>query len=151
MSFYINNIELLSAYEFSQLPLVSLLGIEKILNNNEKNGREFMINLIKEKDESELDGYRYIIDGSLIKFFTLKLTEGQEYQYLGVVRNKSFKAKYKFTLLEYLNRNDLTLDSYLDEIIKDLERYDGLNIGVYEKFLIKKEIEKIIFKNYSYI
>lgn len=37
---------------------------------------------------------------------------------------------------------------YLDGIADELKKYDSVMIGIYEKELIKREVEKIIFENY---
>lgn len=127
--------------------------LEKLLHwkwwRDEKHDeKEFMVNIIKEKAEYRLSGYKYSLDGSLLKFFTLKLTEGQGNQYLRIVNDKDYKEDFKFALLNYLKRNQLTLDTYLDGIADELKNYDSVMIGIYEKELIKKEVEKIIFENY---
>ncbi|MDK8324946.1 MAG: hypothetical protein QP783_05430 [Lactobacillus iners] len=148
--FLLKNMELLNSYDFGQLPLSSILLFEKLLHwkwwgENKHNEQEFMVNLIKEEVVS---GYKYSLDGSLLKFFTLKLTEDQGNQYLRIVNDKDFKKEFKFALLKHLNRNQLTLDTYLDGIADELKKYDSVMIGIYEKELIKKEVEKIIFENY---
>lgn len=151
--FLLKNMELLNSYDFGQLPLSSILLFEKLLHwkwwgDNKHDEQEFMVNLIKEEVEHRLSGYKYSLDGSLLKFFTLKLTEGQGNQYLRIVNDKDFKKEFKFALLNHLNRNQLTLDTYLDGIADELKKYDSVTIGIYEKELIKKEVEKIIFENY---
>ncbi len=152
--FLLHNIKVLSAYEFGQLPLSSILLFEKFLKwiKTEQDGQnceqEFMINLIREKCDYKLSGYNYIINGSLLQFFTLKLLEGQGKQYLRVVNEKDFKQKFKFTLLNYLKTKQWTLDMYLYEIFEELKNFDSIVMGIYEKRLIKKEIEKIIFENF---
>ncbi|RSJ76581.1 hypothetical protein D8796_11185 [Streptococcus cristatus] len=151
--FLLKNMELLNSYDFGQLPLSSILLFEKLLHwkwrgDNKHDEQEFMVNLIKEEVEHRLIGYKYSLDGSLLKFFTLKLTEGQGNQYLRIVNDKDFKKEFKFALLNHLNRNQLTLDTYLDGIADELKKYDSVTIGIYEKELIKKEVEKIIFENY---
>ncbi|MBM9834390.1 hypothetical protein IAG15_25015, partial [Enterococcus faecalis] len=80
-----------------------------------------------------LSGYKYSLDGSLLKFSTLKLTEGQGNQYLRIVNDKDYKEDFKFALLNYLKRNQLTLDTYLDGIADELKNYDSVMIGIYEK------------------
>lgn len=152
-NFLLNNMELLTSYDFGKLPLSSILLLEKLLHwkwwRDEKHDeKEFMVNIIKEKAEYRLSGYKYSLDGSLLKFFTLKLTEGQGNQYLRIVNDKDYKEDFKFALLNYLKRNQLTLDTYLDGIADELKNYDSVMIGIYEKELIKKEVEKIIFENY---
>lgn len=154
--FLLKNMELLTSYDFVKLPLSSILLFEELLqwkwwSDDKHNEQEFMIKLIKEEDKYKLNGYRYSISGSLLKFFTLKLIEGQGNQYLRLVNDKVFKKDFKFALLSYLKRNQLTLDMYLDEIANELENYDSLMVGVYEIKLIKREIEKIIFKNYLHL
>lgn len=153
--FLLNNMGLLDSYDFGQLPLSSLLLFEDLLHwkwrDDKHNEQEFMINLIKEETEYTLSGYMYSIYGSLLKFFTLKLIEGQGNQYLRIVNDKDFKKDFKFSLLDYLKRNQLTLDTYLDEVTDELKNYDSIMVGIYEKELIKKEVEKIIFENYSYL
>lgn len=104
--------------------------------------------LFKEESTYKLNGYRYSISDSLLKFFTLKLTEGHGKQYLRIVNDEDFKEDFKFALLSHLKRSQLTLDMYLDEIANELEDYDNLRVGIYEKELIKREVEKIIFENY---
>ncbi|CNE65897.1 hypothetical protein AX260_09480 [Streptococcus agalactiae] len=151
--FLLKNMELLTSYDFGKLPLSSLLLFEKLLHrkwwgDNKHDEQEFMVNLIKEKVEYRLSGYRYSLDRSLLKFFTLKLTEGQGNQYLRIVNEKDFKKEFKFSLLNHLKRNQLTLDMYLDGIADELKKYDSVMIGIYEKELIKREVEKIIFENY---
>ncbi|QHO95774.1 hypothetical protein C2E56_07265 [Streptococcus agalactiae] len=151
--FLLKNMELLTSYDFGQLPLSSLLLFEKLLHrkwwgDNKHDEQEFMVNLIKEKVEYRLSGYRYSLERSLLKFFTLKLTEGQGNQYLRVVNEKDFKKEFKFSLLNHLKRNQLTLDMYLDGITDELKKYDCIMIGIYERELIKREVEKIIFSNY---
>ncbi|WP_258525385.1 hypothetical protein [Streptococcus agalactiae] len=151
--FLLKNMELLTSYDFGQLPLSSLLLFEKLLHrkwwgDNKHDEQEFMVNLIKEKVEYRLSGYRYSLERSLLKFFTLKLTEGQGNQYLRVVNEKDFKKEFKFSLLNHLKRNQLTLDMYLDGITDELKKYDCIMIGIYERELIKRELEKIIFSNY---
>ena len=37
---------------------------------------------------------------------------------------------------------------YLYEIFEELKNFDSIVMGIYEKRLIKKEIEKIIFENF---
>lgn len=150
------NIELLPSYEFSQLPLSSLLLLEQLLRwkwgSEEKHDeQEFMVNLIKEEAEYKSKGYTYSFYGSLLKFFTLKLTEGQGNKYLKLVNDKDFKKEFKFSLLNHLKRNQLTLDMYLDGIDEELKNYDSVMIGICEKELIKREVEKIIFENYLYL
>lgn len=54
---------------------------------------------------------------------------------------KSLKG-FKFALLNHLKRNQLTLDMYLDGIADELKKYDSVMIGIYEKELIKREVEK---------
>ena len=150
--FLLHNIKVLSAYEFGQLPLSSILLFEKFLKwiNAEQDGQnceqEFMINLIREKCDYKLSDYNYIINGSLLQFFTLKLLEGKGEQYLRVVNEKDFKQEFKFTLLNYLKTKQWTLDMYLYEIFEELKNFDSISMGIYEKRLIKKEIEKIIFE-----
>ncbi|HGI4216865.1 TPA: hypothetical protein ACJSQK_000671 [Streptococcus agalactiae] len=151
--FLLKNMELLTSYDFGKLSLSSLLLFEKLLHrkwwgDNKHDEQEFMVNLIKEKVEYRLSGYRYSLDRSLLKFFTLKLTEGQGNQYLRIVNEKDFKKEFKFSLLNHLKRNQLTLDMYLDGIADELKKYDSVMIGIYEKELIKREVEKIIFENY---
>ncbi|MGI1767863.1 MULTISPECIES: hypothetical protein [Streptococcus] len=151
--FLLKNMELLTSYDFGKLPLSSLLLFEKLLHrkwwgDNKHDEQEFMVNLIKEKVEYRLSGYRYNLDRSLLKFFTLKLTEGQGNQYLRIVNEKDFKKEFKFSLLNHLKRNQLTLDMYLDGITDELKNYDCIMIGIYERELIKREVEKIIFSNY---
>ncbi|WP_449455644.1 hypothetical protein, partial [Streptococcus suis] len=151
--FLLKNMELLTSYDFGKLPLSSLLLFEKLLHrkwwgDNKHDEQEFMVNLIKEKVEYRLSGYRYSLDRSLLKFFTLKLTEGQGNQYLRIVNEKDFKKEFKFSLLNHLKRNQLTLDMYLDGITDELKKYDCIMIGIYERELIKREVEKIIFSNY---
>ncbi|HGA0169479.1 TPA: hypothetical protein ACGP1Y_001618 [Streptococcus agalactiae] len=151
--FLLKNMELLTSYDFGKLPLSSILLFEKLLHwkwwgDNKHDEQEFMVNLIKEKVEYRLSGYRYNLDRSLLKFFTLKLTEGQGNQYLRIVNEKDFKKEFKFSLLNHLKRNQLTLDMYLDGIADELKKYDSVMIGIYEKELIKREVEKIIFENY---
>lgn len=151
--FLMENIELLTPDEFSQLPLSSLLLLEQLLRwkwwgDNKHDEQEFMVKLIKEKVEYRLSGYRYNLDSSLLKFFTLKLTESQRNHYLRIVNEKEFKEDFKFALLNHLKRNQLTLDMYLDGIADELKNYDSVMIGIYEKELIKREVEKIIFENY---
>ncbi|WP_236717620.1 hypothetical protein [Streptococcus agalactiae] len=151
--FLLKNMELLTSYDFGKLPLSSLLLFEKLLHrkwwgDNKHDEQEFMVNLIKEKVEYRLSGYRYNLDRSLLKFFTLKLTEGQGNQYLRIVNEKDFKKEFKFSLLNHLKRNQLTLDMYLDGITDELKKYDCIMIGIYERELIKREVEKIIFSNY---
>lgn len=151
--FLLKNMELLTSYDFGKLPLSSLLLFEKLLHrkwwgDNKHDEQEFMVNLIKEKVEYRLSGNRYSLDRSLLKFFTLKLTEGQGNQYLRIVNEKDFKKEFKFSLLNHLKRNQLTLDMYLDGIADELKKYDSVMIGIYEKELIKREVEKIIFENY---
>ena len=70
-----------------------------------------MVNLIKEEAEYKSKGYTYSFYGSLLKFFTLKLTEGQGNKYLKLVNDKDFKKEFKFSLLNHLKRNQLTLVS----------------------------------------
>ena len=155
-NFLLHNIKVLSAYEFGQLPLSSILLFEKFLyfkrikadQDGQNDEQEFMINLIREKCDYKLSGYNYIINGSLLQFFTLKLLEGQGEQYLRVVNEKDFKQEFKFTLLNYLKKKQLTLDMYLYEIFEELKNFDSIVMGIYEKRLIKKEIEKIIFENF---
>lgn len=123
--FLLKNMELLTSYDFGKLPLSSLLLFEKLLHrkwwgDNKHDEQEFMVNLIKEKVEYRLSGYRYSLDRSLLKFFTLKLTEGQGNQYLRIVNEKDFKKEFKFSLLNHLKRNQLTLDMYLDGIADEL-------------------------------
>lgn len=151
--FLLKNMELLTSYDFGKLPLSSLLLFEKLLHrkwwgDNKHDEQEFMVNLIKEKVEYRLSGYHYNLDRSLLKFFTLKLTEGQGNQYLRIVNEKDFKKEFKFSLLNHLKRNQLTLDMYLDGITDELKKYDCIMIGIYERELIKREVEKIIFSNY---
>lgn len=151
--FLLKNMELLTSYDFGKLPLSSVLLFEKLLHwkwwgDNKHDEQEFMVNLIKEKVEYRLSGYRYNLDRSLLKFFTLKLTEGQGNQYLRIVNEKDFKKEFKFSLLNHLKRNQLTLNTYLDGIADELKNYDSVMIGIYEKELIKREVEKIIFENY---
>ncbi|WP_317609523.1 hypothetical protein [Streptococcus canis] len=151
--FLLKNMELLTSYDFGKLPLSSLLLFEKLLHrkwwgDNKHDEQEFMVNLIKEKVEYRLSGYRYNLDRSLLKFFTLKLIEGQGNQYLRIVNEKDFKKEFKFSLLNHLKRNQLTLDMYLDGITDELKKYDCIMIGIYERELIKREVEKIIFSNY---
>ena len=113
-NFLLHNIKVLSAYEFGQLPLSSILLFEKFLyfkrikadQDGQNDEQEFMINLIREKCDYKLSGYNYIINGSLLQFFTLKLLEGQGEQYLRVVNEKDFKQEFKFTLLNYLKKNN---------------------------------------------
>ncbi|WP_311522806.1 hypothetical protein [uncultured Streptococcus sp.] len=154
--FLMKNIELLSPYEFSQLPLSSLLLLEEFLyrkwGREEKHDeQEFMVNLIKKEAEYKSKGYSYSIYGSLLKFFTLKLIEGKGNKYLKLVNDKDFKKEFKFSLLNHLKRNQLTLDMYLDGIDEELKNYDSVMIGICEKELIKREVEKIIFENYLYL
>lgn len=66
------------------------------------------------------------------------MTEGQGNQYLRIVNDKDYKEDFKFALLNYLKRNQLTLDTYLDGIADELKNYDSVMIGIYEKELIKK-------------
>ncbi|MFM0579131.1 hypothetical protein [Streptococcus suis] len=151
--FLLNNIELLTPYDFGNLPLSSILLFEKLLHrkwsmDKRYDEKEFFVHIIKEKDEYRLSRYRYSLDGSLLKFFTLKLTESQGNQYLRIVNDKNFKKEFKFALLNHLKRNQLTLDMYLDGIANELKKYDSVMIGIYEKELIKREVEKIIFENY---
>ena len=151
--FLLENMKLLSYYDFGNFPLSSILMFEKLLywkcyRDDKHDEQEFMINHIREKDEHKLRGYRYHFFGSLLKFLTLKLTEDQDIQYLSIVSYKDFKKDFKFALLNYLKVNQLTLDMYLDEITNELENYDSLRVGIYEKKLIKREVKKIIFKNY---
>ncbi|HFI0777123.1 TPA: hypothetical protein ACGO6N_002068, partial [Streptococcus suis] len=151
--FLLNNIELLTPYDFGNLPLSSILLFEKLLHrkwsmDKRYDEKVFFVNIIKEKDEYRLSRYRYSLDGSLLKFFTLKLTESQGNQYLRIVNDKNFKKEFKFALLNHLKRNQLTLDMYLDGIANELKKYDSVMIGIYEKELIKREVEKIIFENY---
>lgn len=151
--FLLKNMELLTSYDFGKLPLSSVLLFEKLLHwkwwrDNKHDEQEFMVNLIKEKVEYRSSGYCYNLDRSLLKFFTLKLTKDQGNQYLRIVSDKDFKKDFKFALLNYLKINQLTLDMYLDEIANELEDYDSLRVGIYEKELIKREVEKIIFENY---
>ena len=40
---------------------------------------------------------------------------------------------------------------YLDGIDDELKNYDSVMIGICEKELIKREVEKIIFENYLYL
>lgn len=66
------NIELLTHAEFSQLPLSSLLLFEKLLHRNwlgddKRDEQEFMVNLIKEKPKNKLSGDRYSLYNSLFK------------------------------------------------------------------------------------
>ena len=154
--FLMKNIELLSPYEFSQLPLSSLLLLEEFLyrkwGREEKHDeQEFMVNLIKKEAEYKSKGYSYSIYGSLLKFFTLKFIEGKGNKYLKLVNDKDFKKEFKFSLLNHLKRNQLTLDMYLDGIDEELKNYDSVMIGICEKELIKREVEKIIFENYLYL
>ncbi|HEM9977132.1 TPA: hypothetical protein U3N29_002283 [Streptococcus agalactiae] len=147
--FLLKNMELLTSYDFGMLPLSSVLLFEKLLHwkwwRDEKlDEKEFMVNLIKEKASCN----KYSLDGSLLKFFTLKLTEGQGNQYLSVVKDKDFKKEFKFALLNHLKRSQLTLDMYLDGIDEELKNYNSVMIGIYEKELLKREVEKIIFENY---
>ena len=151
--FLLNNIEELTSYDFGELPLSSILLFEKLLRrkwwrDNENSEQVFMVNLIKKEDKDELSGYKYSIFDSLLKFFTLKLIEGQGKHYLSVVSEIEFKKEFKFALLYHLNRNKLTLEMYLDEIFDELKNYSSIMIGIYEKELIQREIEKIIFRNY---
>lgn len=151
--FLLKNMELLTSYDFGKLPLSSILLFEKLLHwkwwgDNKHDEQEFMVNLIKEKVEYRLSGYRYNLDRSLLKFFTLKLTEGQGNQYLRIVNEKDFKKEFKSSLLNHLKRKQLTLNTYLDGIADELKKYDSVMIGIYEKELIKREVEKIIFENY---
>ena len=151
--FLLKNMELLTSYDFGKLPLSSILLFEQLLHwkwwgDNKHDEQEFMVKLIKEKVEYRLSGYRYNLDRSLLKFFTLKLTEGQGNHYLRIVNEKEFKEDFKFALLNHLKRNQLTLDMYLDGIADELKKYDSVMIGIYEKELIKREVEKIIFENY---
>lgn len=151
--FLLKNMELLTSYDFGKLPLSSILLFEQLLHwkwwgDNKHDEQEFMVKLIKEKVEYRLSGYRYNLDSSLLKFFTLKLTEGQGNHYLRIVNEKEFKEDFKFALLNHLKRNQLTLDMYLDGIADELKKYDSVMIGIYEKELIKREVEKIIFENY---
>lgn len=151
--FLLKNMELLTSYDFGKLPLSSVLLFEKLLHwkwwkDEKRDEKEFMVNLIKEKVEYRLSGYRYNLDRSLLKFFTLKLTEGQGNHYLRIVNEKEFKEDFKFALLNHLKKNQLTLDMYLDGIADELKKYDSVMIGIYEKELIKREVEKIIFEYY---
>lgn len=146
--FLLKNMELLTSYDFGKLPLSSILLFEQLLHwkwqeDNKHDEQEFMVKLIKEKVE-----HRFNLDRSLLKFFTLKLTEGQGKHYLKIVNEKEFKKGFKFALLNHLKRNQLTLDMYLDGIADELKKYDSVMIGIYEKELIKREVEKIIFENY---
>ena len=102
-------------------------------------------------DSYKSKGYSYSIYGSLLKFFTLKLIEGKGNKYLKLVNDKDFKKEFKFSLLNHLKRNQLTLDMYLDGIDEELKNYDSVMIGICEKELIKREVEKIIFENYLYL
>ena len=143
--FLLKNMELLPSYDFVKLPLSSILLFEELLqwkwwSDDKHNEQEFMIKLIKEES-------KYKLNGSLLKFFTLKLIERQGNQYLRLVNDKVFEKDFKFALLSHLKRSQLTLDMYLEEIVKELENYESLMVGIYEKELIKREIEKIIFKN----
>ncbi|HFR3176760.1 hypothetical protein [Streptococcus suis] len=147
--FLLKNMEVLTSYDFAKLPLSSVLLFEKLLHwkwwrDEKRDEKEFMVNLIKEKASCN----KYSLDGSLLKFFTLKLTEGQGDQYLSVVNDKDFKKEFKFALLNHLKRSQLTLNTYLDGIADELKKYDSVMIGIYEKELIKREVEKIIFENY---
>lgn len=147
--FLLKNMEVLTSYDFAKLPLSSVLLFEKLLHwkwwrDEKRDEKEFMVNLIKEKASCN----KYSLDGSLLKFFTLKLTEGQGNQYLSVVNDKDFKKEFKFALLNHLKRSQLTLNTYLDGIADELKKYDSVMIGIYEKELIKREVEKIIFENY---
>lgn len=146
--FLLKNMELLTSYDFGKLPLSSILLFEQLLHwkwweDNKHDEQEFMVKLIKKKVE-----HRFNLDRSLLKFFTLKLTEGQGKHYLKIVNEKEFKKGFKFALLNHLKRNQLTLDMYLDGIADELKKYDSVMIGIYEKELIKREVEKIIFENY---
>lgn len=146
--FLLKNMELLTSYDFGKLPLSSILLFEQLLHwkwreDNKHDEQEFMVKLIKEKVE-----HRFNLNRSLLKFFTLKLTEGQGKHYLKIVNEKEFKKGFKFALLNHLKRNQLTLDMYLDGIADELKKYDSVMIGIYEKELIKREVEKIIFENY---
>lgn len=162
--FLLKNIKLLLFCDFERLSLSSLLLFEealslgsvetdywRMLEIDKIDKKEFMISLIREEVDEELGGYRFRISGSFVKFFTLKLIGRQGEEYLKVTNDKYFKDDFKFSLLTYLKRNKLTLDTYLDEIEKELETYDNLMVGIYEKELIKREVEKIVFENYSNI
>lgn len=154
--FLLDNMQLLTARDFEELPLSSILLFEKFLywkwfEDDKNDETEFMISLIKEEFKGTASGYRYCLRGSLLKFFTLKLIEGQGYQYLRVVTDKDFKKEFKFALLYHFKKNQLTLDMYLDTIEDELKNYDSIMMGGYDKVLINREVEKIVFENYLYL
>lgn len=142
--FLMENMGLLSTYMLGRLTLRSLLMFEELLHSirEDKSSdfeQKFMVDLFKKNN--------YSFSGSLLMFFTLKLPEGKGKYYLKLVNEKKFKSRFKFSLLSYLKENKFTLDTYLNEIENELNNDDSLMLGIYEKELIRIEIEKIIFQN----
>ena len=152
-NFYKNNFKLLNRNDYSYLPLCSLMKLEKLLDSPifqeiAINKQEFMIDKIKDNDHEK--GY-YIIS-PFLEFFTLKLTENNGKMYQKLVNEYQFRKDYKKFLLYYLKKNKIgTIDDYLSKIQEELTLQkvdDEFELGDFEKVVIKREIENIIFQNY---
>lgn len=155
-NFYKKNIEFLDPYAYSNLPLPSLMKIEKLLDSQnfrdlEINEQEFMIDKIR----TEIDNGTqiYSIYSPFLEFFTLKLPEGQGNIYQKLVNDINFRKVYKESLLYHMKKSKFaTIDDYLSYIQKELTPQKGADefeIGDFEKVILKNEIEKIIFQNYN--
>ena len=152
-NFYKNNFKLLNRNDYSYLPLCSLMKLEKLLDSPifqeiVINKQEFMIDKIKDNDH----GKGYYIISPFLEFFTLKLTENNGKMYQKLVNEYQFRKDYKKFLLYYLKKNKIgTIDDYLSNIQEELtlqKEDDEFELGDFEKVVIKREIENIIFQNY---
>lgn len=148
-NYILDNLGDIKKYLIMDKPLKSLLILEKIIDEKYFDhyqgyyeAQYFMIGLVKSKKYYDLSY------SSILKFFTLKLTEGQGALYTRLVKERKFRKDYKFSLAYYLDLKGLTIEQYLDNIEDELKDYDSLKVGIFKKKLIKKEIENIVYDHY---
>ena len=153
-NFYKKNIEVLDSYHYSNLRLLSLMKLEKLLDSSNFQGlkinkQEFMVDKIKNQNEHRKG---YDILSPFLEFFTLKLTDSNKKIYQKLANEPKFREDYKIYLLYHLKKNKIgTIDdflSYIQEELKTQREEDEFDLGDFEKIVIKKEIENIIFQNY---
>lgn len=153
-NFYKKNIEVLDSYHYSNLPLRSLMKLEKLLDSPNFQGlkinkQEFMVDKIKSQNEHRKG---YDILSPFLEFFTLKLTNSNKKIYQKLANESKFREDYKIYLLYHLKKNKIgTIDDFLSNIQEELKTQkedDEFELGDFEKIVLKKEIENIIFQNY---
>lgn len=138
--FLTDNLDVLKKYDYTTLPLPSLLYFEKW-----KKSSDFMINLC---NEGQWKG-EYDIYDSLLQFITLKLIEEKEDVYSKFINSSTFKRNLQTSLLRYFKIKDLTVDTYINSIADELENYPSFKLGTFEKEMIKKAVEGIVYEKYS--